>query len=110
MKKFNGDSSAPGRQSSSSHDNPPAESGGHPPPPPPPPPPRPQRLAVPAEAGRFITSEVKHKIIVGVLLAGAVGSVGLLGYEVKQLVNQYKGQYVSLLSLSCLHLTKSQTF
>jgi hypothetical protein len=114
MRKFNGGSSAPGPQpesssapgpqpesslaqpessSSSSYDNPPAESGGHLPPPPPPP--RPQRqnflpsAAVPAEAGQFITDEVKHKIIVGGLVTGLFGGTAVLTYVL----------YVSLLSL-----------
>ena len=100
MQKFNGDSSAPGRQPESSSSNPP---GGHLPPPPPPP--RPQRrkflpsAAVPAEASHFITSEVKHKIILGGLVTAFVGSTAVLAYGVKQMVNEYNGLYVSLLSL-----------
>ena len=105
MQKFNGDSSAPGRQPESSSSNPPAESGGHLPPPPPPPPPRPQRqnflpsAAVPAEASHFITSEVKHKIILGGLVTAFVGSIAGIAYGMKYIVNEYKAPYVSLLSL-----------
>jgi hypothetical protein len=101
MRNFNGGSSAPGPQpesssapghqsesslvpgpqpesssSSSSYNNPPA--------------------AVPAEAGRFITDEVKHKLILGGLVTTLVGSTAVFAYGVTELV---KGLYVSLLSL-----------
>jgi hypothetical protein len=105
MRKFNGGSSAPGPQpeSSSAPGHQPEtslvqpesssseESGGHLPPPPMPP-----RPAVPAEAGRFITDEVKRKLIMGGLATVLVGSIVGIAYSATQLAKQ---SYVSLLSL-----------
>jgi hypothetical protein len=65
-------------------------------------PPRPQRqnflpsAAVPAEAGRFITDEVKHKLILGGLATGFVVSSAGIAYSATELAKQL---YVSLLSL-----------